>query len=194
MLSESRPGRADDSADRLYRGKDCGAGLGICLGVAAAGEALGPEGPRLSASERTEAALDLREIGYHSALGDVADANMLNRRLASRRSYRHFGEILASGSARRRTARPGLRYRWTRKAHRASRLGSRYAKSSPCRLCRAVARQLRICKQTFPLRWYLLPYSQLIVRRRSGWQTAYTRLTRIYRRRIGINTDFLALE
>lgn len=61
MSNDGRPGRADEMADRQYRGKDCGAGLGICLGVAAAGEILGPEGSRLSASERTEAALDLRE-------------------------------------------------------------------------------------------------------------------------------------
>ena len=61
MSGEGRPGRPDDAVDRQYRGKDCGAGLGLCLGVAANGPAFGPEGARLSASERTEAALDLRE-------------------------------------------------------------------------------------------------------------------------------------
>lgn len=61
MSSAGRPGRADEVSDRQYRGKECGNGLGICLGVAAAGEALGPEGARLAAAERTEAAIDLRE-------------------------------------------------------------------------------------------------------------------------------------
>lgn len=61
VLSGERPGIPDETNDRQYRGQECGAGLGICLGVAAAGESLGPEGARLSAAERTEVALDLRE-------------------------------------------------------------------------------------------------------------------------------------
>jgi hypothetical protein len=61
VLSGERPGQADEHADRQYIGQECGSGLGVCLGVAAAGEALGPEGIRLSATERTEVALDLRE-------------------------------------------------------------------------------------------------------------------------------------
>lgn len=61
MSGQSRAGQADESNDRAYRGKECAGGLGICLGVAAVGDALGPEGSRLSASERTEVALDLRK-------------------------------------------------------------------------------------------------------------------------------------
>ena len=61
-----RPGRADESSDRQYRGQLAGAGLGVCLGVAAAGEILGPEGFRLSVAERTECALDLRESACHA--------------------------------------------------------------------------------------------------------------------------------
>lgn len=67
VLSGNRPGQADEAVDRQYRGQECGAGLGICLGVAAAGEALGPEGARLSAAERTEVALDLH--GLHPGEG-----------------------------------------------------------------------------------------------------------------------------
>lgn len=62
VLAGSRQGLVDGTADRQYRGQECGNGLGICLGVAAAGEALGPEGSRLSAAERTEVALDLRKL------------------------------------------------------------------------------------------------------------------------------------
>lgn len=62
VLAGNRPGLADENMDRQYRGQECGADLGICLGVAAAGEGLGPEGARLSAAERTEVALDLRKL------------------------------------------------------------------------------------------------------------------------------------
>lgn len=62
VLSGERPGIADEQSDRQYRGQECGSGLGVCLGVAAAGESLGPEGARLSAAERTEVALDLRKL------------------------------------------------------------------------------------------------------------------------------------
>lgn len=48
-------------ADRQYRGVECGGGLGICLGIAAASDQIGPQGPLLSVAERTEVALDLRE-------------------------------------------------------------------------------------------------------------------------------------
>lgn len=59
-MSGNRPGRADEMADRQYRGIECGGGLGVCLGVAAATDLLGPEGSRLAVAERTEVALDLR--------------------------------------------------------------------------------------------------------------------------------------
>lgn len=62
VMSSNRPGRADEMADRQYRGVECGGGLGVCLGVAAASDHLGPEGPRLSVAERTEVALDLRKF------------------------------------------------------------------------------------------------------------------------------------
>ena len=61
VMSGNRPGRADNIADRQYRGVECGSGLGVCLGVAAATDLLGPEGPRLAVAERTEVALDLRK-------------------------------------------------------------------------------------------------------------------------------------
>lgn len=51
---------SDDLGDRSARGRTCGGGLGICLGVASkdVGET------RLSSEERTEAMLDLH--GLHS--------------------------------------------------------------------------------------------------------------------------------
>lgn len=51
---------SDDLADRSARGRACGGGLGICLGIASkdVGES------RLSSEERTEAVLDLH--GLHS--------------------------------------------------------------------------------------------------------------------------------
>lgn len=54
-------GWSDDPGDRTSRGKVCGGGLGVCLGVAS--QNVGGEG-KLSADERTESMLDLH--GLHS--------------------------------------------------------------------------------------------------------------------------------
>ncbi|KAH8116352.1 hypothetical protein DFH11DRAFT_1580090 [Phellopilus nigrolimitatus] len=51
-----------DPADRTSRGKACGGGLGVCLGVA--GKETGEETAKLTQEERTEAALDVH--GLHS--------------------------------------------------------------------------------------------------------------------------------
>jgi hypothetical protein len=53
-----REGRVDAAADRGARGKDCGTGLGVLLGVAAS--AAVTNGSNISSAERTEAALDLQ--------------------------------------------------------------------------------------------------------------------------------------
>ena len=54
---------SDDPGDRSARGKACGAGLGVCLGVASANGA-GASEVKGSQEERTEAVLDLH--GLHS--------------------------------------------------------------------------------------------------------------------------------
>lgn len=51
---------SDDPGDRSARGKSCGGGLGVCLGVASAHIGDG----KATAEERTEAMLDLH--GLHS--------------------------------------------------------------------------------------------------------------------------------
>ena len=52
---------SDDYGDRTARGRICGAGLGVCLGIAS--QNVGGE-KKLTPEERTEAALDLH--GLHS--------------------------------------------------------------------------------------------------------------------------------
>ena len=55
-------GWSDDPGDRTSRGKGCGAGLGVCLGVAR--KDIGGDGAKLTPEERTETVLDLH--GLHS--------------------------------------------------------------------------------------------------------------------------------
>ncbi|KAI0080186.1 hypothetical protein K474DRAFT_1658186 [Panus rudis PR-1116 ss-1] len=54
---------SDDPGDRTARGKLCGAGLGVILGIAS--QNIGNDGKKLSPEERTEAMLDLH--GLHSS-------------------------------------------------------------------------------------------------------------------------------
>lgn len=54
---------SDDPGDRSARGKACGGGFGVCLGIASKNH-VGNEGAKLTPEERTEAALDLH--GLHS--------------------------------------------------------------------------------------------------------------------------------
>ena len=56
-------GWSSDPQDRTSRGKVCGAGLGVCLGVV--GKENGDEFGKLTPEERTEVMLDLH--GLHSA-------------------------------------------------------------------------------------------------------------------------------
>lgn len=55
-------GWSDDPGDRVSRGRVCGGGLGVCLGIAS--KKAGMNMDRLTAEERTEAMLDLH--GLHS--------------------------------------------------------------------------------------------------------------------------------
>jgi hypothetical protein len=58
------PGWSDDPADRGARGKPCGGGLGVVLGVASGRDG---EGAKLSPEERTEALLDLHGLHANEA-------------------------------------------------------------------------------------------------------------------------------
>lgn len=51
---------SDDPRDRSERGRECGGGLGVILGVASRGRV--PDGAKLSSEERTEALLDLHTL------------------------------------------------------------------------------------------------------------------------------------
>lgn len=53
---------SDDPGDRTARGRICGAGLGVCLGIAS--QSIGADS-KLTPEERTEAMLDLH--GLHAA-------------------------------------------------------------------------------------------------------------------------------
>lgn len=57
------PNWSDDHGDRAARGKLCGGGLGVCLGIAS--QNIGGDGKKLTPEERTEGMLDLH--GLHSA-------------------------------------------------------------------------------------------------------------------------------
>ena len=59
-VRERDPSWSDDPRDRTERGKECGSGLGVVLGVASAGKV--PGGDRLSSEERTECLLDLHTL------------------------------------------------------------------------------------------------------------------------------------
>lgn len=59
-VKERDPAWSDDPRDRAERGKECGGGLGVILGVAGASSV--PDGSKLSAEERTEALLDLHTL------------------------------------------------------------------------------------------------------------------------------------
>ena len=56
---------SSDPADRISRGNTCGAGLGVVLGVAS--KDVGEETGKLTAEERTEAALDLHGLHANEA-------------------------------------------------------------------------------------------------------------------------------
>jgi len=53
---------SDDQGDRTSRGKACGGGLGVCLGIAS--QSTGEDTSKLTPEERTEVVLDLH--GLHS--------------------------------------------------------------------------------------------------------------------------------
>ncbi|CAK9781819.1 hypothetical protein CC85DRAFT_281423 [Cutaneotrichosporon oleaginosum] len=57
---ERDPSWSDDPRDRAERGRECGGGFGVVLGVASAGKV--PEGRKLSSEERTECLLDLHTL------------------------------------------------------------------------------------------------------------------------------------
>lgn len=57
------PNWSDDHGDRAARGRLCGGGLGVCLGIAS--QNAGGDGKKLTPEERTECMLDLH--GLHSA-------------------------------------------------------------------------------------------------------------------------------
>ncbi len=61
VVREREANWSDDYGDRAARGKTCGAGLGVCLGIASQ---VVSDGKKLSPEERTEAMLDLH--GLHS--------------------------------------------------------------------------------------------------------------------------------
>lgn len=56
VASMDRAGRADETADRMHRGKEMGGG--VCLGVA--NPQMVREGPNLSVKERMEVVMDLQ--------------------------------------------------------------------------------------------------------------------------------------
>jgi hypothetical protein len=77
---------SDDPRDRAERGRECGAGFGVVLGVAAASKV--PDGTKLSSEERTECLLDLHTL--HGSEG----ADIVSHFLAEleRENYRGLGE------------------------------------------------------------------------------------------------------
>lgn len=84
---ERDPAWSDDPRDRSERGKECGGGLGVVLGVARASAV--PEGDRLSSVERVEALLDLHTL--HGSEG----ADLSSQWLAEleRENYRGLGKF-----------------------------------------------------------------------------------------------------
>ncbi len=58
---QNRGNWSDDPSDRTARGKECGGGLGVVMGVASA-KAVGMGGSLLSTEERTECLLDLHAL------------------------------------------------------------------------------------------------------------------------------------
>ncbi|KDQ19151.1 hypothetical protein BOTBODRAFT_103526 [Botryobasidium botryosum FD-172 SS1] len=63
---------SDDPGDRTRRGKSCGAGLGVCLGVAS-NAACGHDGPKMTTEEKTECLLDLHGLHSNEAVEVLED-------------------------------------------------------------------------------------------------------------------------
>ena len=70
-VRERDPGWSDDPSDRMMRGRECGGGLGVILGVTSAKAA----GGVFSAEERTECMVDLHTL--HGTEGADVVANFL---------------------------------------------------------------------------------------------------------------------
>jgi hypothetical protein len=84
-VRERDPSWSDDPSDRASRGKECGGGLGVVMGVASSRSV--SSGVVLSAEERTEALLDLHTLHGNegtdilaSFLGDVSDRMIISAR------------------------------------------------------------------------------------------------------------------
>ena len=70
-VRERDPGWSDDPSDRLVRGRECGGGLGVILGVTSAKTVGGVQ----SVDERTECIVDLHTL--HGSEGAELAANFL---------------------------------------------------------------------------------------------------------------------
>lgn len=84
-VRERDPSWSDDPSDRASRGKECGGGLGVVMGVASSRSV--SRGVVLSAEERTEALLDLHTLHGNegvdilaSFLGDVSGPVIMSGR------------------------------------------------------------------------------------------------------------------
>lgn len=85
-VRERDPAWSDDARDRAERGRECGAGFGVVLGVASAGKV--PDGGRLSSEERTECLIDLHTL--HGSEGVDIVSHFLAE--LERENYRGLGE------------------------------------------------------------------------------------------------------
>ncbi|TXT09125.1 hypothetical protein VHUM_02599 [Vanrija humicola] len=81
------PSWSDDPRDRAERGRECGAGLGVILGVASASKV--PGGDRLSSEERLECLLDLHTL--HGQEGSDITGHFLAE--LERENYRGLGKL-----------------------------------------------------------------------------------------------------
>lgn len=102
------------------------------MGVAAAGEALGPEGARLSAAERTEVALDLRELTITAACYLLAHPvlALVFRWFASGRRSGDIGALLDGNCQGGDNAWSRFRYSRTGTPYRIGRPGAWFKKGS----------------------------------------------------------------
>lgn len=89
-VRERDPSWSDDPRDRAERGRECGAGFGVVLGVASAGKV--PDGSRLSSEERTECLIDLHTL-HGSEGADIASHFLAE---LERENYRGLGELATS--------------------------------------------------------------------------------------------------
>lgn len=90
-VRERDPSWSEDPRDRAERGRECGAGFGVVLGVATPGKV--PDGSRLSSEERTECLIDLHTL--HGSEG----ADIVSHFLAEleRENYRGLGKSSTVG-------------------------------------------------------------------------------------------------